>query len=57
MGTGKIRKTCVDVAGRGDKLGFMTNDLQPGVFIDEFVSVGPKNMLTGSSIEQIPQRH
>ena len=27
----------------GDKLGSMTNELQPGEFIDEFVSGGPKN--------------
>ena len=41
----------------GDTLGSTTNELQPGEFIDEFVSGGPKIMLTGSSIEQIPQRH
>jgi hypothetical protein len=27
----------------GDKLGSMTNELQPGEFIEEFVSGGPKN--------------
>ena len=41
----------------GDKLGSMTSELQPGEFIDDFVSGGPTIMLTGSSIEQIPQRH
>ena len=41
----------------GDKLGSMTNELQPGEFIDEFVSGGPKNYSYRSSTEQIPQRH
>ena len=40
----------------GDKLGSMTNVLQPGEFIEEFVSGGPKIMPAGWSAEVIPQR-